>query len=349
MNRMDEMQVMYTPYYDRRIERKWSSGIGFALLALTVLALLGQLLAGFLAGRFFPDVLESTWGLYLLSLIPMYIAAVPAYWGILQLREKTPVVKRSMGFGEFCLCFLMCMPLMYGGNLLGNAISGLLNNVTGLDTVNQVAELMTASGMLPTVVFAVILAPIVEELVFRKLLCDRMRRYGDKVAILVSGIVFGLYHGNLYQFFYAAAIGIFFAFLYCRTGRVVYTILLHMLINFVGSVVPMTVMELCGDVLAMAEGADPFAAAEQMMGMTAEAGMSLVLQTFIMGGYGLIILGGSAAGAIALIVCRKRFVCMPGAVMIPKGQWWSALVWNPGGILAAAALLATLVLNTLLS
>ena len=238
---MDEERMMYTPYYDLRIERKWSSGIGYALLALTVLALLGQLLAGFLAGRFFPELLESTWGLYLLSLIPMYLFAVPAYWGILQLRERTPIVKRSMGFGAFCLCFLMCMPLMYGGNLLGNAISGLLNAVTGTQTVNQVAELMTSSGMLPTVVFAVILAPIVEELVFRKLLCDRMRRYGDKIAVLVSGIAFGLYHGNLYQFFYAAAIGIFFAFLYCRTGRVSYTILLHMLVNFVGSVIPLTV------------------------------------------------------------------------------------------------------------
>lgn len=346
---MDEERMMYTPYYDLRIERKWSSGIGYALLALTVLALLGQLLAGFLAGRFFPELLESTWGLYLLSLIPMYLFAVPAYWGILQLRERTPIVKRSMGFGAFCLCFLMCMPLMYGGNLLGNAISGLLNAVTGTQTVNQVAELMTSSGMLPTVVFAVILAPIVEELVFRKLLCDRMRRHGDKIAVLVSGIVFGLYHGNLYQFFYAAAIGIFFAFLYCRTGRVSYTILLHMLVNFVGSVIPLTVMELCGDFMAMAEGADPFAAAEQMMGMTHEAGISLFLQVMIMGGYGMLLLGGSVAGAIALIVCRKQFVCKPGAVMIPKGQGWRALVWNPGSILAVTALLATLVLNTFLS
>ena len=198
-------------------------------------------------------------------------------------------------------------------------------------------------------VFAVILAPLVEELVFRKLLCDRMRRYGDKIAVLVSGIAFGLYHGNLYQFFYAAAIGIFFAFLYCRTGRVSYTILLHMLVNFVGSVIPLTVMELCGDFMAMAEGADPFAAAEQMMGMTHEAGASLFLQVMIMGGYGMLLLGGSVAGAIALIICRKQFVCKPGAVMIPKGQGWRALVWNPGSILAVTALLATLVLNTFLS
>jgi len=338
--------MMYVPAFDRRAERRWISGVGFSLFALTGVSLLGQLLAAAAASLLFPQIWESVWGLYLLSLGPMYLLAVPAFWGILQSRPALQPEKRTMGFGEFCLCFLMCLPLMYGGNLLGNVISGILNAVSGTQTVNQVAQLMETSGLLPTVVFAVILAPIVEELVFRKLLCGRLRRYGDKVAILVSGIVFGLYHGNLYQFFYAAAIGIFFAFLYCRTGRVIYTIALHLLVNFVGSVVPLTVMELCGDIMSAAGGMDSVAAAEQFMQMGAEDVVRYLGQYVILGTYGFLILGGSVAGAVALLVCRKKFVCLPGPVVIPKGQGWNTVVWNCGAVFAAAALLATLILNT---
>ena len=42
---------------------------------------------------------------------------------------------------------------------------------------------------------------------FRKLIIDRMSIYGDKLAIIVSSIAFGLFHGNFYQIFYATLIG----------------------------------------------------------------------------------------------------------------------------------------------
>ena len=81
------------------------------------------------------------------------------------------------------------------------------------------------------VVLVVILAPICEELLFRKFIIDRIVNYGEVPAMLISGLMFGLYHGNLAQFMYAAGIGIFFAFIYIRTGKIGYTIALHMFVN----------------------------------------------------------------------------------------------------------------------
>ena len=49
-------------------------------------------------------------------------------------------------------------------------------------------------------------------------------------------MIFGLCHGNFYQFFYAFGIGLVFGYIYTRTGRIRYTIVLHMIINFLGSV-----------------------------------------------------------------------------------------------------------------
>ena len=63
----------------------------------------------------------------------------------------------------------------------------------------------------------VILSPIIEEILFRKILIDKIKLYGDKVAILVSAVTFGVYHGNLSQVFYATALGAIFAYVTLKT------------------------------------------------------------------------------------------------------------------------------------
>ena len=79
-------------------------------------------------------------------------------------------------------------------------------------------------------------APIFEEIVYRKLVIDRLRRYGDLFAVVVSGLIFGLIHGNFSQFFYATLLGFLFALVYLYSGKLRYTIALHIAINFIGSV-----------------------------------------------------------------------------------------------------------------
>ena len=53
-----------------------------------------------------------------------------------------------------------------------------------------------------------------------------------------QGLFFALFHGNFYQFFYALLLGMVFAWLYSSTGRIRYNIMLHMLINLMGGVLP---------------------------------------------------------------------------------------------------------------
>ena len=83
--------------------------------------------------------------------------------------------------------------------------------------------------------FMVVLAPIFEEIFYRRVVIDRLRRYGDIPAIIISGLMFGLIHGNFSQFFYAAFLGMVFGAVYVYTGKLGYSVFLHMLINFMGS------------------------------------------------------------------------------------------------------------------
>ena len=110
----------------------------------------------------------------------------------------------------------------------------LATGVMDLDTVPQLVA--------DRPVLAVLVVPFqsaAEELVFRGLLAGRLARYGQKPGAFISALLFGLYHANLEQFFYAFALGLLLSYAYYRTGLLRTSVLLHMLFNIIGSVVPM--------------------------------------------------------------------------------------------------------------
>ena len=77
-----------------------------------------------------------------------------------------------------------------------------------------------------------IFAPVTEELVFRGLVFRRMKDEMKTVtAIVLSSLIFGLYHGNMVQFLYASLLGSLLAVIYHRTGTLWTSILAHMAAN----------------------------------------------------------------------------------------------------------------------
>lgn len=107
-------------------------------------------------------------------------------------------------------------------------------------------ETALANAAWVNILVMVLLAPVLEELLFRKMLIDRTIKYGEGISVLISALFFGLFHGNLNQFAYAFVIGGVFAFVYVKTGNVKYTIYMHMLVNFLGSAVSMGLLKLSG-------------------------------------------------------------------------------------------------------
>lgn len=145
----------------------------------------------------------------------------------LVLPKGTPIEKRNLSFGRFLVIALMCFGVWGVGAVLGN-----LSSFFGVETMEMFSTETLGWEMLPYLIYAVIGAPIVEELTFRKALCDRLHDTHEGYAAVVSGLLFGLMHGNHHQFFLAFFIGMLFAMVYQRTGRVIYTMLLHCMVNF---------------------------------------------------------------------------------------------------------------------
>ena len=131
--------------------------------------------------------------------------------------------------------------LMWIGNIIGLIITALISGFTQNAVVNPVQELINNTSIIFNIVVVSIIGPVFEEIIFRKLLIDRSIKYGAKVSIILSAVLFALFHGNLNQFFYALLMGGFFAYVYIKTGKIIYSILLHLIINILGSVVSIIV------------------------------------------------------------------------------------------------------------
>ncbi len=75
-------------------------------------------------------------------------------------------------------------------------------------------------------------SPIAEEVVFRGLIFNRLRTYcGAAVAVVVSGVLFGVYHGNLVQGVYGGCMGMLMAWVYLRAHSFFYPCLFHAVAN----------------------------------------------------------------------------------------------------------------------
>ena len=82
-----------------------------------------------------------------------------------------------------------------------------------------------------TIVCTGILAPIMEELIFRYGILGSLKEKGPILAIGVSSVLFGVMHMNIIQGGYACLMGIVLGYLYWKTNNINTSILLHISVN----------------------------------------------------------------------------------------------------------------------
>ena len=82
------------------------------------------------------------------------------------------------------------------------------------------------------VIMAVFVAPILEEIVFRGVIMNNLKKYGIRVAIIINSLLFGLSHYNIEMIVPAFLTGIVFSYVAYKYS-IKYSILIHFFINAV--------------------------------------------------------------------------------------------------------------------
>ena len=333
-------QQPFQPAPDLREARKDFSTMGLGVFMILLAANLLQVAVGVVLGIANPAYELPGWLEWVLTAVPMYAVAMPVGMAVIGTIPAQPPETQKIGMGKLLMVFLICIACMYGGNLFGILVTTLMELLFGVTSLNPVEDVVLGGGILPMAIVTALLAPVFEELVFRKFLIDRMRCYGERIAVITSALMFGLIHGNLSQLFYAFAVGLVLGYVYLRSGKLRYTIALHMVINFLGSVVPAILMDgLDLDALgSMGTITDPEAIFE-------------LLTPQLLGyyGYAMGMVCLAIVGLVLLVLYAGRVKFCRAPLELPRGTGFRTIWLNPGMILLVLACAGSIVLMCLVT
>lgn len=272
-----------------------------------------------------------TWASLLASSGPLYAVAMPLSMLVFTLVPSIATRQYSMKPNEFIQLLIMCVPVMYAGNIIGQIMSAVLSDG---QATNRLQSVVLGSDWWVNALYIGILAPIFEEWIFRKEIISRLRRYGEKTAIVFSSIAFALFHLNLFQFFYAFGLGLILGYVYTRTSKIRYTIAMHMIINLNGAVVAPLLLRAVDP--KMFDGSLTQAEIMRM----AESGNSGGLE--ILGMYGMALFALIIAGIVLLVRWFKRrlWEFYPTPEELPAGLKIRTAYLNPGVIVYVLLTLA---------
>ena len=148
--------------------------------------------------------------------------------------------------GKTFMCFTA---LSFGistiGAFLNVIILSIITVISGAfteTTLNEAADNMMLTNAsnplwidLLTYFYICLLGPVLEELIFRGVLLDGLRKYGNWFGIIISSILFGLMHQNFMQCIPAICMGIVWGYMTVKTGSIIPSIIIHILNNSLSS------------------------------------------------------------------------------------------------------------------
>ena len=262
-----------------------------------------------------PNLLDDPNFLLISSSIIQYVIGFPVLWLFIRKIPKCAPFPNKLGVKKFLKYALISSFVMYLGNFISTFLMVYIEQLLGGTPENSVDTILNNTNILLSVVIAGIIGPIFEELMFRKLVIDRLTPYGELTAILFPSLIFALFHSNLYQFFYAFFIGAIFSYIYLRTGKIIYTIALHIFVNLFFGILPTWLLTI----------------------------PSFVTYLLI---YELVYYGLISIGLIFLMRNIRNVVLNKGSVRFPKGVSADVIFFNIGTIALITICLISTAFNT---
>ena len=284
--------------------------ISFAVVNMVALAL------AIISPRLYIQLAENAVFNILLSSGVMYLVAFPVFFLIVRkMRVRLPR-KMKLQPGELITALFIAEALTIVGSYVSMSLTALIENIIGQPIPDNTSELISDAPVWLLILIVVIIGPIVEELIFRKLIIDRLSVHGELYAVIISSVAFGIFHQNVYQLFYATLLGALFGYLYLKSGNIGLPILLHMLINLLGSVVALFVQSKADVLTDILESGDY---AEKM---PYDLTLKLYDAFCAVASYEALIYGMATAGFVMLIIgFRRKNTDYQGAALFLSMLW----------------------------
>ena len=151
---------------------------------------------------------------------------VKSYFSLHKIDKKLiwKLLLLSFFFYHFVLGFL---------NLVGLLAPNLMESYH--DAAQSVDTGKSAFSLIMSFLALVVAAPLTEELVYRNMAIANMRsRLPAIFSIVVSSLIFGVFHGDLVWMLYASGMGVLFGLLYVKSESIYVSYLVHTGFNLIG-------------------------------------------------------------------------------------------------------------------
>lgn len=208
----------------------------FDLGLLILLVLLGSVLVQGLVVRLFGGMLGSDAARLVLGGAGFQLGMLAGCGVFIVSNEagRAMSLPRLGGISAGFTTFLMCLPPV----MLTGLAWGSLLRLCGVEPEHQGLVELLRGGQSPLLVgsltlFAVVAAPLSEEMVFRAGLFRFLRSLAIPrwAALLIPALIFAMLHGNLASFPQLCVLGVLFAVAYERSGNIGVPMLAHALFN----------------------------------------------------------------------------------------------------------------------
>ena len=210
--------------------RKDSSKIGFLLFSIVIIILF---INRFLIGKLFSidqhDLIRKVTNIFTFLGIPTIIFSI-------LLKTKGKSIKKIINLNfkreKILVYLLISFFVKIFAGFIATAVASILELFNIKSTMPNFDYGSTALSIFLSFIRLAIVAAIAEEFVFRGAILNLLKPYGKKFAILASSLLFGLFHGNVEQFISAFLMGLYFAYVACKTESIIPSVIMHFLNNF---------------------------------------------------------------------------------------------------------------------
>ncbi len=288
-------------------------------------------------GRMLPFSVADFYNEYVLLIneISLGIAIAVAVLVLLPVPQAN-LENRSVKFSSFLKTLLICFGVGYLGNLIGTFLLSFWNGFTGNSVGDELESVLYDMNPLILFLFSMVLAPILEELFFRKFLIDRLRPFGRTVSVFLPAFLFGLFHQSAEQLPYAFAVGAILSYFYYETGKYWLVVAIHSIFNWVSGFIPLQFLpkinSFANDLIPVMEGISKTATmdeiTEQMVPLLETYGTTLALYAL----YLLILFAINITGVVLFFINIKKFFQEKEDCLLSGAETVKAVILNPGMI-----------------
>lgn len=209
-----------------------TSGLTYSIAAIlptaaSFVAVVVFAVCGLLKG----DYDTQSWFIYFNFLLPQICFALVALWAMHYEKRsfKETLQSQKCPWRYFLIAVLMQVGL-FSFSELNTLFLGFLENFGYVPTEIALPN-MDGFGFVGALIVVALLPALFEEILFRGILLNGIKPFGEVFSALLCGILFALYHQNPPQTVYQFICGTAFSFVALRAGSILPTVLSHFLNN----------------------------------------------------------------------------------------------------------------------